>query len=663
MALSELGMSLASASPMVASPGAAELAAVGFASAAGGERRILAVVLPELLHELARERLRAPRSRELSIAGSRSSLERVEAPAVPRAVVLSDAPRSMLEPTTLLDAVNIAARRRGVTPRHTIAQATAIVENLQICALPPAGVSQALQQVAEAALAFGTPVSFRAPDTVWVDVSGTCQLFGGELELALALVAHVRALGHAARVAVASGPWQAQSFARYADFDETGILCVAAADAAARSGLLPIRALPLADDVVAWCARLGLLTLDDLRKLPAAALAARIEARGCERTLDLIRGRDDGVLDAHRPEELPFEEQSWDYPLENVEPLLFVLKGLAARLGSRLEGRGQAARELLLSVRYDKGSVALREREGAARQEGAARRGECSALAGRRQPLAGKTDARFPESLQLPFRLASPLAHPEDLERIVRARLQRETLFAPACGLRLQVTAITEARQWQQSLNIDGGLRATLSADPRTLAVLVAELSADVGSSAVGRLETQDSHLLEKSSQFVPIHRSLIARGRPNPRDFPERGRPNPRGLSPAASAKRAGSATASVFDTSPSQGETIMRLPTRLLSPIEFNAPLKENELVVLERRAFVIESIQFEERLEAVEWWAPSPVSRDYFRLWLSASPQASRAAFRTASQPVARGDGIEVLVYLNRDDDKKYVQALYD
>jgi hypothetical protein len=25
--------------------------------------------------------------------------------------------------------------------------------------------------------------------------------------------------------------------------------------------------------------------------------------------------------------------------------------------------------------------------------------------------------------------------------------------------------------------------------------------------------------------------------------------------------------------------------------------------------------------------------------------------------------RGDGIEVLVYLNRDDGKKYVQALYD
>jgi len=585
----------------------------------------------------------------------------------------------MLEPTVRLDAVNSTARRSGVSTRHTIAQATAIVENLQICALPPACVSRALQQVAEAALAFGSPVSFRAPDTVWVDISGTSQLFGGEHELALALRAHVRALGYVSRVAVAPGPWLAQSFARYADFDETGVQSVATSEAEGRSGLLPIRALPLTDDVVAWCARLGLLTLDDLRRLPAAALAARIEAHGVEQTMDLIRGRDVGVLDAHLPEELPSEEQSWDFPLDNVEPLLFVLKGLLARLGSRLEGRGQAAQELLLTVQYDKGIVALRSREGSQPP------GEQPSLA-EQGPLDRAVSVRPHDSLQIPFRLAAPLAHAEDLERIVRSRLQRETLSAPACGLRLQVTAITEARQWQQSLNVDGGLGATLSSDPRTLAVLVAELSADIGSGAVGRLETRESHLLEKSSQFVPIHR-LAADAHP----------------SGARREKRA-SAVAS-FDPGVNLGETYSRVPTRLLSPIEFNAPLKEKELVVLERRAFVIEAIRFEERLEAVEWWAPSPVSRDYFRLWL-AVPSKTTASKTTASNttaskttasstitsnavtaharsarisphflstgPSASGfaapsslarDGVEVLVYLNRDDGKKFVQAIYD
>ena len=100
--------------------------------------------------------------------------------------------------------------------------------------------------------------------------------------------------------------------------------------------------------------------------------------------------------------------------------------------------------------------------------------------------------------------------------------------------------------------------------------------------------------------------------------------------------------------------------MPTRLLSPIEFNAPLKEKEIVVLERRAFVIESIRFEERLEAVEWWASSPVTRDYFRLWLVASSSPYRTAL---PRPSGNDGGVEVLVYLDRDDGKKYVQALFD
>jgi hypothetical protein len=218
------------------------------------------------------------------------------------------------------------------------------------------------------------------------------------------------------------------------------------------------------------------------------------------------------------------------------------------------------------------------------------------------------------------------------------------------------------------------------------LAVLVAELSADIGSGAVGRLETRDSHLLEKSSQFVPIHR-LAADALPN-----------------GARHEKRASAVASL-DPGMNLGETYSRVPTRLLSPLEFNAPLKEKELVVLERRAFVIEAIRFEERLEAVEWWAPSPVSRDYFRLWLavassttasSTTASSTTASSTTASNTTASNttasnttasnttaahassprlsprllaagssarDGVEVLVYLNRDDGKKFVQALYD
>ena len=184
----------------------------------------------------------------------------------------------------------------------------------------------------------------------------------------------------------------------------------------------------------------------------------------------------------------------------------------------------------------------------------------------------------------------------------------------------------------------------------------MAELSADIGEDAVGLLETHDSHLLEKSSRFVPIHQRMDE--------------------GPAPSSRLAvGSPTHEL-------PAAIDRHPTRLVSPIEFKAPLREKEIVVLDRRAFVIEAIAFEERLEAVEWWAHAPVSRDYFRLWLASlsptssvssrspssllsgsSPAFGASALTASSHLRGRSEGMEVLIYLNRDDGKKYVQGLYD
>jgi protein ImuB len=602
-----------------------------------GARSFLAIVLPELLEELALER--CPRATSIHDSHREGrAVPREGQRSVPRAIVLAEDRSRGLEPTARIDAVNGAARRLGVSPRQTIAQATAMVESLVLHTVPPASVSRALQQVAEAALGFGSPVAFQAPDTVWVDVSGTSHLFGGTRSLALLLAAHIRALGHSARIAVASGPSLARAFARHADFDETGVFLADSSRETEQAGSLPIGALPISSDTVAWFARLGLLTLDELRKLPRPALAARLGV-DAEAVLELIYGRDAGVLDAYHPEELPFEQQSWDTPLESIEPLLFVLKGLCARLASRLEGRGQAARELLLTIQYDKSIAALRRRE---QELGAASPHD-----------AGPLFRAAPLIEELKIQLGSPLAHAEELERIARARLQRETLLAPACGLRLQVTSITEARHWQLGLNADVGL-GRIAADPSLITVLMNELSADVGDAAVGVLETHDSHLLEKSSGFVSFQSLREHAG-------PARAAPQVRERALGA----------------PSLEARSSRLPTRLINPIELDVPLEKGELIVLDQRGFVVESVRFVERLESVEWWASKPVSRDYFRLWLSAlsassftakSPMMNTVSSNMVSSGMASTtrrsrDGLEVLVYLNRDNGKKYVQAIYD
>lgn len=644
------------------------------------KRRIAAIVLPDLLNELALQRINLPslteaqgknalsqgvafgRARERApldkIPPDRSLLGKMLLDKVPRAVVLTDAAAPAWEAKMQLDAVNSTARQLGVRPRQTIAQATAIVESLTLHALPSSCVSAALKQVAEVALGFGSPVCFEAPDTVWVDVSGSVHLFESERALGLELVAHTRGLGYRARVAVANGPWLAQSFARYSVFDETGLLLVKDAEVQRQVGSLPIVALPISWETVTWFSRLGLLNIDDLKNLPRPALAARLDGQMClpaasvgidsaskfvggaiagGSVLDLIQGHDDGVLVPYQPEGLPFEQVCWDEPLESIEPLLFVLKGLSGRLCARLEGRGQAAQELQLTIQYDRSIAALR----------------------------GAGDEESRACKQLSFKLASPLAHAEDVERVVRARLQRESLLAPAVALGLQALSLTEAKHWQLNLRSDVGLGTGLSTDPRAVAVLMAELAADIGDDAVGVLAESDSHLLEKSSQLVPVHKlkgRTLSPFSENHRELAKchgqatvRGRADVqrRPVSVRPSSMKSVAVEALAMGTLSVNTLAVVRLPTRLLSsPIELHAPMKINELWVLNQRPFVIERIQFEQRLEAVEWWEPEQIFRDYFRVWLTA----------VEGRHTSR-EGVEVLAYVDRENGRSYIQALYD
>jgi hypothetical protein len=624
------------------------------------ERRILALVLPDLLNELVLQSLReAPAGTAvasvqrtmdksalpLSPGSELDSLrfdtgrQRTASAAHPRAVVLTEPLAPPWDSKTVLDAVNQAAHDLGVYPRQTIAQANALVEHLSIHALPRVRVDAALKQVAEVALGFGSPVSIKAPDTIWVDISGSLHLFAGEREVASELISMIKSLGYTARAAVGPGPWVAQAFARHAAADAAGISRVGPVRVEQEVGKLPILALPIDRDAIVWFSRLGLLTIADLRTLPRAAVAARLAefsnagVEGME-ILDLMDGHDAGILIPYYPDEMPREELTWDEPLESVEPLLFVLKGLSARLSARLEGRGQAVQDVLLTIHYDRAIAALRGVEPVAVTMGS----ETIAVGGGSEAVALGNGSVGSYREQLPFRLASPLSHAEDIERIVRARLLRQSLAAPAIGLSLQATSVTDVRHTQLGLEASMGLASDLSRDPRSMTLLLAELAADVGSDAVGVLVEHDSHLMEKSSGLTDIQNLKVETGR--------------------VAEHRLGSSI-------PLTDQSVLQLPTRILpSPIELKTTLQKSELVVLQHRPFIIGKIQFDHRLEAIEWWEPKPIYRDYFRVWLSAvSFGASSGVQSSALHGELSQEGVEALVYLDRASGKAYMHALYD
>ncbi|HWP06122.1 MAG TPA: DNA polymerase Y family protein [Polyangiaceae bacterium] len=568
-------------------------------------RRIVALVLPELLLEVAvttaPQRSRGPWGVVLLEPGA--ATEPLEDP---------------LKPTARLTAVSASARRCGVREGQTIAEARALVAGFEAMRLHPSLVERSLAVVAEVALGFGATVSLRVPDTVWVDVSGSAHLFGGEAVLAEELVERVRGLGHAVRAAVAPGPELGRAVARWAPPDHRGkgVHTVPAEGASRAVQALPIVALPLSEDAQAFLLRLGVLTLGDLAALPRSTLTTRL-AGEVARALDLAQGIDPAPLVPYRLPETVVEELGFEYGVEGSEPLLFALRGMAARLAARLTGRGMSAEKLLLTLTHDRAISRLRGAK---------------------------------EKTELRFALSSPLAREEDIRRVVSSRLERARLPAPTLGVRLEAPVMVPlvARQLELGEALAGGTDLE-----RELPIVIAELMADVGESRVGVLATLDSHRLEARSMLAPA----LARANPRARRGARAGRsaqasraergPGLRGATPL-SVHVSGTPLPVIEGALAESSNGEARAPlTRLLpAPLQFDGALRVGTTVAFEQSLYTIEALRFEHRLHAVEWWNGAPITRDYVRVWLKAT------------------DGvIEAMVYVDRSSGKRYLQAVAD
>src|SRR6185369_14546205 len=319
-------------------------------AAIASERRVLALVLPELLCELAEKRLLWG----LQLRKSKPPLGvvLVSAEAKPGATE----PRP-IDATAKLRAVNESAKRYGVRAGQTIAEACALVANLVVREVTQAEVCSTLSCIAEVGLSLGTTVSVEAPDTVCVDITGSAHLQGGELALGSEFANRVRAMGHSVRVAISDGPRLARAFAHWftpsaADPEDRGVCVVPSEHTVPAFAALPINALPLPPDTAGWFVRLGVFTIGELCALPRQALGSRLGEAAASVT-ELCAGRDRAPLIAFTPERTLTESSTWDEPVTGTEPLSFVLGGLVSRVSARLTGRGEAAQSLLLTIGCD----------------------------------------------------------------------------------------------------------------------------------------------------------------------------------------------------------------------------------------------------------------------------------------------------------------------
>jgi hypothetical protein len=119
----------------------------------------------------------------------------------------------------------------------------------------------------------------------------------------------------------------------------------------------PLALLEPGEDLAETCHALGLLTVGQLAALAADEVESRFGPEGLA-LHRLARGLDTRGPTTPRDDALPTIACDLGSPVATAEPLLFVLKGALASLGTSLRAKGLAAREVALTLTLDDGSTA-----------------------------------------------------------------------------------------------------------------------------------------------------------------------------------------------------------------------------------------------------------------------------------------------------------------
>jgi protein ImuB len=253
-------------------------------------------------------------------------------------------------------AVSPEAARAGVRRLSSAVQARAVCAELHVRAASLALESGARHTLRDVALSTSPRVEEAprgsglnaAEAAVYLDASGMRRLFHSEAGLAGALAERARKLGLPAVVAIAASRGVAHLAARCLAAREAQVEVVPPGDDAAFLAPLPLDLLAPDDELVSSLTRLVIRRLGELARLPTRPLATRLGPEAL-RLQELARGH------PHEPPLSPIRDQlleegtDLEFPVDRLEPLGFVLRGLVSRLVARLELRGLACQELELS--------------------------------------------------------------------------------------------------------------------------------------------------------------------------------------------------------------------------------------------------------------------------------------------------------------------------
>lgn len=267
----------------------------------------------------------------------------------PELLLTSLALSNTTAPHAELIAVSIRARKSGVYPGMTIAQARSILPDLAIVSHSEAAETSAMDALCDAAESVSPLVEKGDPGRVWLDLAGLERLMGSEEAIASGLEKRAAQVGLDASIGIASNkeiaflaarcggrrviePGQENDFLNWLPLDMLGLDAEAGSDT----------------DIEDTLARWGIRRLGELARLDPDAIGSRLGRRGVE-LIRIARGENKTRLIPRRPAEIFTEAIELDYGIETLEPLGFVMRPMLERLCERLKLRGLVAGDMMLS--------------------------------------------------------------------------------------------------------------------------------------------------------------------------------------------------------------------------------------------------------------------------------------------------------------------------
>ena len=309
-----------------------------------------------------------------------------------------------------------------------------------------------------------TPVD-GAPGLWWVGASGFDPV-GGERALAVELLRVAKRWHPRPRVAIAgscvaarAATWAGASFDPRAS-ERSLVHVVPAGHDAAYLAPAPLALVPMDEELRAALHALGLRTVGALAALTAEDVERRWGDAGI-RAWRLARADDLRRPVLARVETQPAVEVELASPSSTMEPVLFLVRAALDRLVQQLVAHGRAAAAVAITLTLDDARGALVS-----------------------EPV---------HTVTREVRPARPLARVAPLFERCRALLDRWTLSAPVCAVRVAIVAAAPLTGEQGDL-LSASWRDIGAAD-----AAIERLRSELGTDAIVRAVYQDTHLPEKA--------------------------------------------------------------------------------------------------------------------------------------------------------------------